>query len=98
MKNFSIKFLQKNIALPLVFDTGEAYLELQGRIRIIMSAPYPLDILTYLTEFCTHTGKQVPRFSPDVRLHRVFLLEAHHERDKVEAHKNIPHAAHVVGY
>jgi len=46
MKNFSIKFLQKNIALPLVFDTGEAYLELQGRIRIIMSAPYPLDILT----------------------------------------------------
>ena len=50
MKNFSIKFLQKNIALPLVFDTGEAYLELQGRIRIIMSAPYPLDILTYLTD------------------------------------------------
>ena len=34
---------------------------------------------------------------PDVRLHRVFLLEAHHERDKVEAHKNIPYAAHVVG-
>jgi len=26
----------------------------------------------------------------------VFLLEAHHERDKVEAHKNIPYAAHVV--
>jgi len=63
-----------------------------------MSAPYPLDILTYLTEFCTHTGKQVPRFSPDVRLHRVFLPEARHERDKVEAHKNIPHAAHVVGH
>jgi len=45
---------------------------------------------------CTRVGKQVPRFSPDVRLHRVFLLEAHHERDKVEAHKNIPHTAHVV--
>jgi len=35
MKNFSIKFLQKNIAPPLVFDTGGAYLELQGRIRIL---------------------------------------------------------------
>lgn len=61
-----------------------------------MSAPYLLDILTQLTDLVRALANRFPDSPLDVRLHRAFLPEARHERDKVEAHKNVPHAAHVV--